>query len=219
MGSDNHQHQRRRFFYGILGAIFVASLAVAVLPVAEAEQTVGGLTVETGSGDPSALSLTPAASEPTATVVVPEPAPSSTVAPTTTATKLKPTTTTTKPKRPITTTTTTTKAPAKLPATTPPPPSPPLPTTTGGGMTAKEAAVLACIRRRESGGNYSIVSANGLYYGAYQFMRSTWDSTARLAGRTELVGVVPSQASPADQDAMALFLYRRSGSAPWGGAC
>lgn len=110
---------------------------------------------------------------------------------------------------------TTTAAPAPAPAPAPvavaPAPS--------GGMSADEAAFLACVRQRESGGNYAIVSANGLYYGAYQFMRSTWDNTAANAGRGDLVGVPPNQASPADQDAMALSLYRWQGKAPWGGYC
>jgi hypothetical protein len=78
---------------------------------------------------------------------------------------------------------------------------------------------LACVRRRESGGNYSVVSSNGQWFGAYQMTRGTWDSTARHAGRPDLVGVPPNLASPADQDALALDLYRWQGKAPWGGAC
>jgi len=110
--------------------------------------------------------------------------------------------------------TTTTTAPAPPPA----PVAAPAPAPTGG-MTAAEASFLACVRQRESGGNYSVVSANGLYYGAYQFHRSTWDTTANHAGRYDLVGVAPNIASPADQDAMALHLYRWQGPAPWGGYC
>jgi muramidase (phage lysozyme) len=78
---------------------------------------------------------------------------------------------------------------------------------------------LACIRQRESGGNYSAVSANGLYHGAYQFLQSTWNGAAQLAGRPDLVGVPPEKAAPADQDAVALALYRASGLGPWGGHC
>ena len=33
------------------------------------------------------------------------------------------------------------------------------------------------------------------------------------------VGVPPNQASPADQDHLALVLYRWLGKSPWGGAC
>lgn len=72
----------------------------------------------------------------------------------------------------------------------------------------------AALRRCESGGDYGAVSANGSYRGAYQFSRSTWNS---VASRTapHLVGVDPAAAAPADQDAMALALYRSSGSSPW----
>jgi len=80
-------------------------------------------------------------------------------------------------------------------------------------------AFLACVRHRESRGNYSIVSSNGLWHGAYQFAVSSWNNTASHAGRGDLVGVLPSQASPADQDAMAMHLYHWQGKAPWGGYC
>jgi muramidase (phage lysozyme) len=76
---------------------------------------------------------------------------------------------------------------------------------------------LACVKQRESGGNYQAVGAG--YYGAYQFAPSTWDATARHAGRLDLVGVRPDRASPADQDAMALHLLQWQGRAPWGGYC
>lgn len=81
----------------------------------------------------------------------------------------------------------------------------------GGGPTAEQwAALRAC----ESGGNYQIVSPNGLYRGAYQFSVPTWDSVA-AAVYPSLVGVDPAQASPADQDAMAYALYAMSGASPW----
>lgn len=98
----------------------------------------------------------------------------------------------------------------------PPPPPPPARVATGG---SPPNAFLACVRQRESGGNYSVSSANGLYRGAYQFHQGTWNSTAAHAGRSDLVGVNPASASPADQDAMAAHLYGWQGSAPWGGAC
>lgn len=60
---------------------------------------------------------------------------------------------------------------------------------------------LTKLRTCESGGNYSTNTGNG-FYGAYQFMPATWNSIASLTGRTDLVGVLPSEASPADQDAM-----------------
>lgn len=78
---------------------------------------------------------------------------------------------------------------------------------------------LACVRHRESRGDYSVVNPAGPWYGAYQFSQSTWNATAAHAGRYDLVGVVPSTASPADQDAMAWALYQWQGSRPWGGSC
>lgn len=88
-----------------------------------------------------------------------------------------------------------------------------------GAPDVSQHPFLVCTRRRESGGNYSVVSRSGTYRGAYQFSRSTWDSTARHAGRLDLVGVDPAAAAPADQDAMALDLYRWQGASPWLGRC
>ena len=102
----------------------------------------------------------------------------------------------------------------------PPPPAPEpaaAPAATGGGSPPN--AFLACVRQRESGGNYSISSGNGLYRGAYQFHQGTWDSVARMAGRGDLVGVPANLAGPADQDLLAVTLYRSAGAAPWGGYC
>jgi peptidoglycan hydrolase CwlO-like protein len=78
---------------------------------------------------------------------------------------------------------------------------------------------LVCTRGRESGGNYGIVSSGGTYYGAYQFLPSTWNATAAHAGRMDLVGVLPSRASAYDQDEMAWVLYQWQGKGPWGGRC
>ena len=52
-------------------------------------------------------------------------------------------------------------------------------------------------------------------------MPGTWNSIAASSGRSDLVGVDPAQASPADQDAMAQALYAQQGAAPWvtGGGC
>lgn len=100
-------------------------------------------------------------------------------------------------------TTTTTRAPA------PPPPAP----------SSSDAAFLACVRARESGGNYGITDSSGLYMGAYQFSQGTWNAAASAAGRSDLIGVQPHHASPADQDAMAYATLRISGRSPWGGLC
>lgn len=77
---------------------------------------------------------------------------------------------------------------------------------------------LVCTRARESDGNYSVVSPSG-YYGAYQFLPSTWDTTAIHEGRRDLVGVLPSRASEFDQDETAWSLYQWQGKGPWGGRC
>lgn len=57
------------------------------------------------------------------------------------------------------------------------------------------------LRTCEAGGNYKTNTGNG-FYGAYQFMISTWNRIAPKAGRPDLVGVRPDKASPADQDFM-----------------
>lgn len=88
---------------------------------------------------------------------------------------------------------------------------------------------LVCTRAHESdrddvNGNglhdagYHTATGNG-YWGAYQFLQSTWDNTARHAGWNGLVGVRPSSASVAEQDQMAWHLYEWQGSSPWGGRC
>jgi soluble lytic murein transglycosylase-like protein len=79
--------------------------------------------------------------------------------------------------------------------------------------------VLACIRHRESRGDYGAINPSSGTAGAYQFMPGTWNSTARSAGRGDLVGVNPANASPADQDAMAQHLLAAQGLGPWGGSC
>lgn len=75
---------------------------------------------------------------------------------------------------------------------------------------------LNCVRQRESGGNYGIHNTEGSgASGAYQFLQSTWNSTVRQAGRIDLIGKDPASVSPADQDAMAIFLYKKQGRSPW----
>ncbi len=79
--------------------------------------------------------------------------------------------------------------------------------------------VLACIKQRESRGQYGVVNGSSGAAGAYQFMPGTWNTTARSAGRPDLVGVNPASASAADQDAMAQHLLATQGLGPWGGGC
>jgi peptidoglycan hydrolase-like protein with peptidoglycan-binding domain len=62
------------------------------------------------------------------------------------------------------------------------------------------------LRQCESSGNYSIVATNG-HYGAYQFNLSTWSSVGGTG--------MPQDASPAEQDYRALYLYRMRGWQPW----
>jgi hypothetical protein len=79
---------------------------------------------------------------------------------------------------------------------------------------------LDCVKQRESRGDYTVHNTQGSgASGAYQFLPSTWDSIASSSGRSDLVGVDPAAASPADQDAMAAQLYSQQGTAPWGGGC
>jgi len=103
----------------------------------------------------------------------------------------------------------------------PPPPPPPAPAATAHAASTGASSgdpFLACTRAHESSGNYSINTGNG-YFGAYQFLQSTWNSTAQAAGRSDLVGVNPANAAPADQDLLALTLYHQQGAGPWGGRC
>ena len=68
------------------------------------------------------------------------------------------------------------------------------------------AADWATLRKCESSGRYDINTGNG-YYGAYQFDLSTWRSVGGSG--------YPNQASPAEQDYRALYLYRMRGWSPW----
>jgi len=97
--------------------------------------------------------------------------------------------------------------------TTDEPPAPVIETVPSSGE-APTAADWEKLRQCESSGNYNIVDASGLYHGAYQFSVATWDGLASNI-RPDLVGVLPSQASRADQDAMALALYANRGAQPW----
>jgi hypothetical protein len=108
-------------------------------------------------------------------------------------------------------------APKRTPraAPAPRPPAAPAPAPDDDAHVAP-GGYLACVRQRESGGRYGTNTHNG-YYGAYQFMAGTWNSVAHHAGRHDLAGVLPSNASPADQDAMAAHLYGWQGRRPWAG--
>lgn len=106
---------------------------------------------------------------------------------------------------------------ASLAPTPAPAPAPSLQSaaTAGQGAThteavrAKRAAGgdLAAIRACESGGDYGAVSSDGLYRGAYQFDRPTWES---VGGSGD-----PAAATPAEQDGRAAQLLTERGSNPW----
>jgi transglycosylase-like protein len=73
----------------------------------------------------------------------------------------------------------------------------------GGVSQATLDAIAAC----ESGGDPTIVSADGSYRGKYQFSFSTW---ASVGGSGD-----PAVASEAEQDYRAALLYSIAGSSPW----
>ena len=73
----------------------------------------------------------------------------------------------------------------------------------GGVSLATMNAIAAC----ESGGDPTVVSADGTYRGKYQFDYGTWES---VGGSGD-----PAAAPEAEQDYRAALLYVRSGSSPW----
>ena len=82
--------------------------------------------------------------------------------------------------------------------------------TRGGRKTksTKVPAVLKRIAECESGGDITAVSSNGMYYGKYQFSKSTWKANG---GK----GSNPADASEAEQDRVAVKLYKAEGLDPW----
>jgi peptidoglycan hydrolase-like protein with peptidoglycan-binding domain len=71
----------------------------------------------------------------------------------------------------------------------------------------KVPRILRQIAECESGGNPQAVSPGGQYRGKYQFSVDTWRA---LGGKGD-----PAEASEADQDRLALKLYRQAGTSPW----
>ncbi|MEP6980695.1 MAG: transglycosylase family protein, partial [Nakamurella sp.] len=78
--------------------------------------------------------------------------------------------------------------------------------TTGVASADPSPSAWDALRRCESSGKYDINTGNG-YYGAYQFDLSTWRSVGGSG--------YPNEASPAEQDYRALYLYRMRGWQPW----
>lgn len=82
------------------------------------------------------------------------------------------------------------------------------PAAEGDGGSSDIPAVLQRIAECESGGDPTAVSPSGQYRGKYQFARATWQ---RYGGS----GSDPAKASEAEQDRVALKLYRAEGTDPW----
>jgi peptidoglycan hydrolase CwlO-like protein len=124
-------------------------------------------------------------------------------------------------------------AAAAAAATAPPPPAPPPPepqpsppkngspapvagyAPTDGVHPHHNDPYLTCVRYYESTNNYRAYNPGGPAYGAYQFLKPTWNLAANRAGRGDLVGLDPRQASEFDQDDMAWTLYQWQGRRPW----
>lgn len=95
------------------------------------------------------------------------------------------------------------------------------------GPAAPNPDVLACIRSHESANvlpsPWHAYNPAGPYYGAYQYLQSTWDNHAEEAGRQDLIGKPPMEpyVSAADQDFVAgTWIENHGGSThPWGNVC
>lgn len=70
------------------------------------------------------------------------------------------------------------------------------------------------LRQCESSGDYAIDTGN-TFYGAYQFTRAGWRTTATAAGLSSVADMNPALAEPYLQDAIADALYRERGADAW----
>ena len=99
------------------------------------------------------------------------------------------------------------------------------PTVASGGAASTTAGdpslppFLQCVLQAESGGNYGAVSPGGTYMGGFQFSQPTWNEAAQLAGMPQLINVPPNEATPAQQDDLAIALYNADGQQPWNDRC
>jgi Transglycosylase-like domain len=100
----------------------------------------------------------------------------------------------------------------------PPPASAPAPASAPSADPALPP-FLQCVLQVESGGNYGAVSPGGTYMGGFQFSQPTWNEAAQLAGMPQLINVPPNEATPAEQDDLAIALYDADGQQPWDDSC
>jgi hypothetical protein len=105
-----------------------------------------------------------------------------------------------------------TSSPSAAPAAQPPPAS-------SSSADPSLPPFLQCVLQVESGGNYGAVSPGGTYMGGFQFSQPTWNEAAQLAGMPQLINVPPNQATPAEQDDLAIALYDADGQQPWDDSC
>jgi peptidoglycan hydrolase CwlO-like protein len=117
--------------------------------------------------------------------------------------------------------TTSTVPPASTPVTsgTPAPSSTPNIPSTPATADPQLPPFLQCVLQAESSGNYQAVSPGGSYMGGFQFSQATWNQAAQLAGMPQLINVPPNQATPAQQDDLAIALYNADGEQPWNDQC
>ena len=88
----------------------------------------------------------------------------------------------------------------------------------------QDDATLVCIREHESANlpnPWAAYNPDGPYYGAYQWLQSSWDTAVVAVGRPELVGRHPIEpdVGRTDQDAVTLAYHRQVGDGPWGNRC
>lgn len=74
--------------------------------------------------------------------------------------------------------------------------------------TASAATPLDAIAECESGGSYTAQNPNSTASGKYQFLDSTWRAMGGSTARAK-------DASPAEQERLALKLYEQQGTTPW----
>lgn len=110
-------------------------------------------------------------------------------------------------------------APVEAPESPPPSPSPPVQPVVAQrpavrGSSSSLGSVGACIRWHESGDNYSANTGNG-YYGAWQFLPSTWNEAMTTLGFPAYANGRADLAPPWLQNQAAVWLHSTDGWNPW----